>query len=594
MNPEEQWDQASPAKRSRNGAHGVTRPTMADRLPPHDEEAERGVLSCILRDPSGCLDDLDEMGMQPEWFYDLKHQVIFKTMRAMHFRQPPVMIDVITLFTELRQIGMLEDVGGVAYISPLPDVAPGASYLPSYAATLHEKWQLRQALTAAGEISARVYEVEDGQAPGTTAEQLVEETLHELEKVAELRTRRSEVFIRDLLRDKVIPKLEAHYTRGRAQMNGLVTTGLEYLDKIFCGLGGDNGNYHVFAARPNVGKTSLVTGMALHAALDFEFTEEISEEEAGNCRQDAGSTLGTFRTEEGKWYRKKKGVPVGISSLEMSAESLGLKILFQRAQADLQLWRTGFAKAEHFPPLTIAAHNIGMANNILIDDTPRENIQSIKAKWRRWHRQHGVRFFLLDYIQLIKSSSKRFRQDRVQEMEEISAELQALGKELNCPMAILAQLNRDYEKEPNRLPRLSDLKNCGAIEQDADSVTLLYKPSPYKPFSKEFTEDYEFFRQCMESKFGENWKKWSGRPERINALVEKNKHGPKGDAQLLFLKSSTLFVDWDAWLKQNNFKGASKGEESRYKQEGQEQMYERSAPDTTGLEKRGDGTEERD
>jgi replicative DNA helicase len=525
-----------------------------------------------MMEPSSCLDELDECGFLPDMCYDAKLKLILETMRALHFRQPPAPVDVISLQAELRQTGMLEQVGGIGFLSELADHAPSAANLSYYVDIVREKWQLRKALAAAGEIAARVFEVEDGAAPGVSAEMLVDEVLHELEKVAELHTHRSEIFIRDLLREKVVPKLEQHYTRGRAQMNGLVTTGLEYLDKIFCGLGGDNGNYHVFAARPNVGKTSLVTGMALHAALDFQWTEALTSRDQVEALRAAGHEA--FES-EGKWLVKRVGVPVGISSLEMSAESLGLKLLFQRAQADLQLWRTGFAKAEHFPPLTVAAKQIGVSNNILIDDTPRENIQSIKAKWRRWHRQYGVRFFMLDYIQLIKSTSKRFRQDRVQEMEEISAELQALGKELNCPMAILAQLNRDYEKEPNRLPRLSDLKNCGAIEQDADSVTLLYKPSPYKPFSKEYTEDYEFFRQCMEQKFGENWRKWSGRPERINALVEKNKHGPKGDAQLLFLKASTLFVDYDAWLKKNGFKTASKGEESRYKSEGQQQLGER-------------------
>lgn len=570
------------AKRKKPDQRRSAEAPLQDRLPPHAPEAEAGVCGSVLLEPSGCLDALDEMGFQPEWCYDLRHQVILATARGMHFRQPREVVDMVTIQVELRQTGKLEEVGGYGYLNELMDGVPGAtgaSFMLAYAEKVREFWQMRVALAAAAGIEARVRELEDQRVPGDSVEAVIDEALHDLEKVSELHTHRSEAFIRDLLRDKVIPKLEQHYTRGRAQMNGLVTTGLEYLDKIFCGLGGDNGNYHVFAARPNVGKTSLVTGMALHAALDFEFTEELKSGEGRVSGED-----GVFRTEEGRWFQKKKGVPVGISSLEMSAESLGLKMLFQRARADLQLWRTGFAKAEHFPPLTIAASQIGTMNNILIDDTPRENIQSIKAKWRRWHRQYGVRVFLLDYIQLIKSSSKRFRQDRVQEMEEISAELQALGKELNCPMIILAQLNRDYEKEPNRLPRLSDLKNCGAIEQDADSVTLLYKPSPYKPFSKEFTDDYEFFRQCMEAKHGENWKKWSGRPERINALVEKNKHGPKGDAQLLFLKSSTLFVDWDAWLKQNNFKNASKGEESRYRTEGQGQLNSETGGSTHKVE----------
>jgi len=538
-------------------------PAFTEKLPPHAEEAEQAVLGCVLLSPSACLDELDELGCQPEWFYDLRHRLLFQTLRAMHFRVPRVVVDIITVQAELRQAGTLDQAGGIGYVAGLPDTTPSAANLSYYAAIVAEKWQLRTIIQTCSDVIGRVYAFE-GKVP-----ELIEELQEGMGKLAELHRYKGELKIKTVLSDRVIPKLEAHYTRGRAQMNGIVTTGLEYLDKIFCGLGGDNGNYHVFAARPNVGKTSLVTGMALHAALDFEWTEEVSEE-AQRTAEAAGLTV--FTTEDGKRFVKRKGMPVGISSLEMSADSLGLKMLFQRARADLQLWRTGYATKKDFPPLITAAGQICTPDNILIDDTPRENIQSIKAKWRRWHRQYGIRFFMLDYIQLIKSASTRYRQDRVQEMEEISAELQALGKELNCPMAILAQLNRDFEKEPNRLPRLSDLKNCGAIEQDADSVTLLYKPAAKVMFKNEFTEEETFFRECMEAKFGENWRKWSGRPERVNALVEKNKHGPKGDAQLLFLKASTLFVDYDGWLKANGFKKASKGEESRYRGEGQGQL----------------------
>ncbi len=552
-------------------ARGRPDAPTGDRLPPHAPEAEQGVLGCVLLSPNECLDALDEGGVQPEWFYDLRHQHIFQTLHAMHFRQPRVAVDVITVQQELKQTGLLDEIGGIPYLNALQDHVPSAANLSYYVEIVREFWQMRVALATAAGIEVRVRELQDAKRDGDTLDTVIDDALNELGKLSELHTRRSERWIKDILRDDVIPKLERHYTRGRAQMNGLVTTGLEYYDKIMCGLGGENGNYHVFAARPNVGKTSLVTGMGLHAALNFEWVEEVAAELVEGMKV-AG--LQAWVDDEGHGFVKKKGVRVGISSLEMSAASLGFKMIFQQARADLQLWRTGYASGEDFPSLLRANEQMATSNGILVDDTARDTIQSIKAKWRRWHRQFGVRFFMLDYIQLIKSNNKRFRQDRVQEMEEISAELQALGKELNCPMAILAQLNRDYEKEPNRLPRLSDLKNCGAIEQDADSVTLLYKPSPYKPFSKEFTEEYEFFRECMESKFGVDWKKWSGRPERINALVEKNKHGPKGDAQLLFLKSSTLFVDYDAWLKQNGFKHASKGEESRYRGNGQGQLGE--------------------
>lgn len=546
-------------KTRRSGAHGVTRPTT-DRLPPHSPEAEAGVLGCVLLSPSECLDELDELGVQPEWFYDLRHQHLFRTARAMHLRTPPAPVDVITLQAELAQRGLLEQLGGIPWLNQLQDAVASAANVGYYAEMVREKWQLRIIVQTCTEIVSRVYESE-----GEVA-QLIDEAQSGINRLSELHTRRSERTAKAILVEEVIPKLEAHYTRGRAQMTGLVATGLEYLDKIFCGWGGtDNGNFHVVAARPNVGKTSFATSVLLHAALDFVWNEEITEAEA---ELDADSAVKPFRTQDGKWLLPRRGVPCGFSSLESTGAALVKKMLFQRARADLQRWRTGYAVKDDFTKLVPAAAALAR-DTILIDDTPRDTIDSIKAKWRRWHRRDGVRFFLLDYIQLIKTPRGKFRPDRVQEMEDICAEFQALGKELNCPMLVLCQLNRDYEKEPNRLPRLSDLKNCGAIEQDADSVTLLYKPSPYRPFSKEYTPEYEQFQQYMVQAFGDRWQKWDGRPERINALVEKNREGPKGDAKLLFLKSSTLFVDYLAWLKGKGFLAAARGEESRYKHEGQ-------------------------
>ena len=525
---------------------------------------EAGVCSCVMLEPSKCLDELRERGCRPDWFYDQRFGQLLQVLFGMFDEREP--IELIAIVEKLRKLDLLDQLGGIPFISQLQDVAPSAANLSYYVDGVREKWLARQLLTATATIQEQVYEF-TGTIDGLITQSSAALLRLEQEALAD-GNRRQEWKIRELMLERVIPKLESHYTRGRMQMSGLVTTGLEYLDKIFCGLGRDNGNYHVFAARPNVGKTSLITGFALHAALDFEFIEPVAP--AGLVLASDGSPQAgpgeSFFQSEGQWYRKKRGVPVAISSLEMSAESLGLKMLFQRAKADLQRWRTGFVEDEDFVPLHKATENICQVNNIIIDDTPRETIASIKSKWRRWHRQYGVRFFMLDYIQLIKSPSGKFRQDRVQEMEEISAELQALGKELNCPMAILAQLNRDYEKEPTRLPRLSDLKNCGAIEQDADSVTILYKPSLKKPGTNELSQEGEFFAECMEKKFGPEWRKWGARPERINALVEKNKHGPKGDAKLLFLKNSTLFVDYQGWLKQEGFVKPAAGEESRYRQ----------------------------
>jgi replicative DNA helicase len=209
--------------------------------------------------------------------------------------------------------------------------------------------------------------------------------------------------------------------------------------------------------------------------------------------------------------------------------------------------------------LTRAAEPLARENRVVIDDTPRLRIGRLKAQWRRWFRQYGVRLFVLDYLQLMQGDVQRGRPDRVQELAEISAELQALGKELNCPMIILAQMNRDYEKDPNRAPRMSDLKDCGAVEQDADVIGFLYKPR-----LSEGQE--EFFEGAMKSKFGENWRKWDSRPERINALFAKNRFGPCGKVELLLTHSSTRFYDWNVWLKENGLKGAAAGE-SQYKDE---------------------------
>ena len=521
-----------------------------DRLPPHSEEAERGVLGCVLLSPNDTMDECVATGIQAEWFYDLRHQLIYHTVLGMHQRRLPV--DLITLQHELKQAGKLEQVGGLAYLAGLPDAVPSAANLAYYADFVREKWQLRTLLRVCTEIAGEVYTNE------TTVDELLakaQKTFLDLEQQA---MPAMEQRIKRIITEKVVPDLEEHYTRGKAQLRG-VTTGLEFLDKILCGMGGKNGQYYVFAARPNVGKTSLATQIAMHAALDYQRWEEVT---AADFEKAATEGLPTKKTDEGKFLVLRKGIPVAISSLEMRSDSLVNKMLFQRGQADLQRWRTGFGEDKDIQLLTIAAGQLATADNIIVDDTPRLRIGQLKAKWRRWHWQYGVRLFILDYLQLMQADGKRFRPDRVQELAEVSAELQALGKELNCPLIVLAQMNRDYEKDPNRAPRLSDLKDCGAVEQDADVVAFLYQP-------KLNDTNQEFFDRAMAAKFGPKWMKWDGRPQRINVLVGKNRLGPKGKAELLLLHSSTTFVDWNVWLKENKLKAAAMGE-SQYKEGGEE------------------------
>lgn len=523
-------------RRRRGKADRQVRPTT-DRLPPHSDESEAAVVGCVLLEPSNCLDALEETGFKPKMCFDMRCEAVLTTALAMHQAIPRVPIDLVTIGEELKKRDLLDQVGGYGQLSAWHAAAYGADNLPAYVGVIKEKWQLRKLIQLSSGVVGRIYEAEGD------VDELTAEIEKEFSEIAQTTMPATEWDIKRILLEKVIPDLEGHYSRGRAQIRGM-TTGLEYLDKIFCGLGPPNGSYNVIAARPNVGKTSLLTQIAMHAALDYVQWVPTGE-----------------KNEKGEPVMKPvKGVPVGISSLEMGKDALVSKMLFQRGGADLQRWRTGFANEGDMGLLFKASTALGVANNIIIDDTPRLRIEQLKAKWRRWHGQYGVRLFGLDYLQLMQGSKSRFRPDRVQELAEVSAEIQALGKELGSTMLILAQMNRDYEKDPGRAPRMSDLKDCGAVEQDADTVTFLYAPRLSE------TQE-EFFEKAMEGKFGKDWRKWDGRPERINALVGKNRYGPKGKAELLLLHSSTTFVDWIGWLKENKLRAAAKGEENRYKEE---------------------------
>ena len=550
----------SPEWRNARRRKAATPDSSLSRIAPQSPESEQGVLGCVLLSPSGCLDELGELGLQPEWFFDLRHQLIYHTAHTMHAQTPRVPVDLITLQQRLKEAGHLEQIGGIAYLNALQDAVPSAANLSYYTDIVKEKWQLRTMLETCRDIAGKIY------THAGDVDELLAEAQKMFVKLEQSSSPTSEQRIKSILNDKVTPRLEGHYTRGRAQIDG-VTTGLEYYDKILAGMGGEHGNYYVIAARPNTGKTSLVTQIAMHAALDYK---------KWSPKKDAATGAVITRYDERKGMdvpemECQQGIPVGISSLEMRADALAQKMLFQLGKADLQRWRTGYATGEDLVLLVKAAGALSTQNNIIIDDTPRLRIGQLKAKWRRWYHQYGVRLFILDYLQLMQGDAKKFRPQRNEELAEVSAEIQALGKELNCPMLILAQMNRDYEKDPNRAPRMSDLKDCGAVEQDADVITFLYEP-------RLSDKNLEFFNATMEAFFDDQirptlsaakqkyatWKKWDGKPQRINMLVAKNRLGPKGKAELLLLHSSTTFADWGVWLKENKFKQAAKGEESRY------------------------------
>lgn len=511
----------------------------ADLLPPYSAEAEQGILGCVLQSPLECMSECEELKVQPEWFYELRHRTLFVALEELN--KKGTAIDLVTVMQFLKDRTQLEDVGGLGYLSELPDKVPSAANLAYYVNIVAEKFRLRRLLAIGIGTKNRVLTF--GQSGDETVDGLVIDVQSEVLKLSEEQTSSKEVALK-VTTLEVIDEWE-NYHRGKPQMIG-VSTGLDYLDKVTLGIGGDNGNLIVLSGRPGAGKTSMALQVGMHAALDYVWFEPVLDDR-GQLQYKPDD-----RGQEKVVVRSHRGVPVGVFSMEMARKALVNRMLFQRANADMQRWRTGFFIQEDFNKLTKATSEIQRGEQIFIDDSPRLTIETLKARARRMFRQHGVKLFIVDYIQLMRVAGARGRHgDRVQELAEISAELQLLGKEMNVPFIVLAQMNRDSDKEPNRLPRLSDLKDCGAIEQDADLVMLLYKQQMKGDEEDSYTAQ-------MEKVYGKDWSQF---PKRVNALIAKNRYGPADKVvNLLFHGSSTRFEDWGLWQKGNGYKQPALGE----------------------------------
>src|SRR5947207_4532431 len=277
------------------------------------------------------------------------------------------------------------------------------------------------------EVVGRVYDFEG------EVDALMDEVERDVLRISESRVQSQSNTIKDLVK-KAIGTIEDYHSR-KGALTG-IGTGFIDLDKMTTGLHG--GEMIVIAARPSVGKTSLAMNIAEYVAID-------------------------------------ERLPVGIFSLEMTAESLILRMLCSRSRVNLRNVREGFLAERDFPKLTGAAGKLSSAP-LFIDDSSGLSILQLRAKARRMYQQHGIKLFVIDYLQLVHSTSRR-ADNRQQEIADISSGVKSLAKELNVPVIVLSQLNRELEREKNRKPRLSDLRESGAIEQDADVVGLLYKPS---------------------------------------------------------------------------------------------------------------------
>src|SRR5215472_9044285 len=401
--------------------------TGLDRLPPHSPEAEQGVLGCILLSPNDCMGEcIEKLKVGEEVFYDLRHHTIFKTLCEMYDAREA--IDVITLQQRLKDIQLLEQVGGISYLSVLPDTVPSAANLSYYLEIVREKYLLRKMIHVCTDVARRVYDYE-GQ-----VDALMDEVERDILRISEARVQSHTATIKELVKRAINTIEDFHQRQG--MLTGL-PTGFNDLDKMTSGLHG--GEMVVIAARPSMGKTSLAMNIAEHVAIDHH-------------------------------------VPVGVFSLEMTSESLVLRMLCSRSRVNMRNVREGFLAERDFPKLTGAAGKLAGAP-LFIDDSSGLSILQLRAKARRMAQQYGIKLFVVDYLQLLHSTARR-AENRQQEIADISNGIKSLAKELNVPVIVLSQLNRELEKDKDRKPRLSDLRESGAIEQDADVVCLLYKPKP--------------------------------------------------------------------------------------------------------------------
>lgn len=442
-----------------------------DRLPPHSIDAEQGVLGCVLLSPNDCMGEcIEKLTSGIEMFYDLRHQTIYEVLVEMFDRR--LGIDLITLHEKLKDKGVLEQIGGLAYLSSLQDAVPSSANLPYYLDFVREKFLLRKMIQTCTNAVAKIYDF-NGE-----VDALLDEVETDVLKVAESRVQGSIATTKELV-GKAIGTIENFFNR-KGALSG-IATGFPDLDRMTDGL--HPAEMIVIAARPSMGKTSLAMNIAEHVAIEEK-------------------------------------LPVAVFSLEMSAESLILRMMCSLARVNLRSIRDGFMSEADFPKLTNAAGKL-TNSKLYIDDTAGLSILQLRARARRLSQQHGIKLFVIDYLQLLHSTSRRSQDNRQQEIADISSGIKALAKELKVPVIVLAQLNREVEKDKSRKPRMSDLRESGAIEQDADLIGLLYKPD------------------AGEDEDGGAPEESDGVP--VNLLIAKQRNGPQGEVDLTFLKSYTRF-----------------------------------------------------
>ncbi len=436
--------------------------SIATRVPPHNIEAEQSVLGAIIM-------DIDAVGIASEMivaddFYRPDHKQIYGGIMELYNNSEP--IDLVTIQNKLLEKGILEQVGGIEYITQLATFVPTSAHIKQYAKIVESKSVLRKLIKASGEISAKSFEAQDD--------------VDEIVAYAEKR-------IFDIMQDKhsddfsplseilvtSLEKIESAYMN-KGQITGIASG---FIDLDYRTTGFQPSDLVLVAARPSMGKTAFALNIAQHAAI-------------------------------------KEGKKVALFSLEMSKDQLVNRMLCSEAMVDAQKIRTGSLDSEDWTKLARAIGPLSAAS-IHIDDTPGITMMEVRAKCRRLKLEQGLDFIMIDYLQLMSGNGKS--ESRQQEISEISRSLKALAREMDAPVVALSQLSRACEARADHRPMLSDLRESGAIEQDADVVMFLYRDEYYNPDTEQ-------------KNIGE-------------VIISKQRNGPTGTIELMWLGQYTRFVN---------------------------------------------------
>lgn len=431
-------------------------------LPPQSIEAEESILSAILIDNNTLLDIVDILS--PEDFYKSAHQKIFAAITELFSKNEPA--DLVTLTNILREQGRLEEIGGATYLASIVDAVPLAVNAQHYAKMVHDKACLRRLIEKANAIVKRCFE---DQGNVDEAIDFAESSIFE---ISENKIKPAFYPISKIIENN-IDTLEER--QGNKALVTGVPTGYTLLDNMTSGF--QKSDLLILAARPSMGKTALALNIARNVSVDAN-------------------------------------IPTAIFSLEMSKEQLSMRMLCSEARIDSSRLRSGFFSREDWDDLTEAAGLLSEAP-IFIDDSPDISAMEIRAKARRLKMDKDIGLIIIDYLQLMKGRSSAERRDL--EISEISRSLKALAKELDLPVLALSQLNRKLEERSDKRPQLSDLRESGALEQDADVVAFIYRDEVYN--------------------------KDKNNPNRGKAelIVAKQRNGPVGMVPLAFLGTYTRF-----------------------------------------------------